>query len=87
VGWKNRPEPGRPILTKRLASLDLSSADVMLVSVESTMDIRLSDYRFLLLLTTLAIALLVACSGDVSPGGADGASPANEAAPASMTQG
>jgi hypothetical protein len=59
------------------------------------MAMRLSDYRFVLLLTTFAIALLVACSGDVSSGGADGATQgtnpvndsASEPAPASMTRG
>ena len=49
------------------------------------MAMRLTDYRFWLLLSVLAVGLLVACSsGDTSPGGADGAA---QDAPKAMTQG
>jgi hypothetical protein len=57
----------------------------MLSPVERNMAMRLTDYRFWLLLTTLAVGLLVACSsGDTSPGSPDGAT---ETGGGSMTQG
>ena len=47
------------------------------------MTLRISDYRFWLVCTALAFALLAACSSDTTPGGADGAA---ESAADSMTK-
>ena len=47
------------------------------------MALRYSDYRFWLLFSALAIAVLVACSSDSTSGGADGSA---EDAPSSMTK-
>jgi hypothetical protein len=61
----------------------------MLPSVERDMSMRLSDYRFWLLFTTLAMALLVACSSDNTGGtpGNPGTDGATESAADSMTAG
>jgi hypothetical protein len=57
----------------------------MLSPVERNMAMRLTDYRFWLLLTTLAVGLLVACSsGDSGSGTPDGAT---ETGGGSMTRG
>jgi hypothetical protein len=69
---------GRLVLTS-------GAAVRMLPSVERHMAMRFTDYRFWILLTTLAVGLLVACSsGDSSPGTQDGAT---ETGGGSMTQG
>jgi hypothetical protein len=47
------------------------------------MALKHTDYRFWLVFAALAVALLIACSGDSTPGGSDG-SP--ESVPDSMTQ-
>jgi hypothetical protein len=56
----------------------------MLPSVERQMAMRLTDYRFWLLLTALAVGLLAACSSDSTSGSPDGAT---ETGGGAMTQG
>jgi hypothetical protein len=47
---------------------------------------RFSDYRFWLFFAALAVAVLVACSSDTSPGSSDSGGSPVEAASDSMTK-
>jgi hypothetical protein len=57
----------------------------MLSALERDMRLRLSDYRFWLLLSALAIGALAACSSDTTTGG--GADGSTEDVANSMTPG